>query len=107
MYEYAARVVAIHDGDTLTAAIDCGFDIVFTQPIRFYGINAPELTTQAGKDALAYLLTLINVGDVVTLDTVKDRKEKYGRYLATIKRADGLNVNDAMVTSGHAVVYLP
>jgi endonuclease YncB( thermonuclease family) len=31
---------------------------------------------------------------------------KYGRYLATFVLADGTNVNDLAVSTGHAVVYM-
>lgn len=37
------------------------------QPVRLYGCNAPELATPAGKDALAFLETVLHVGDTVTL----------------------------------------
>lgn len=38
--------------------------------------------------------------------TVKDRRGKYGRYLAEIwieKNGGWINVNDALVAAGHAV----
>jgi hypothetical protein len=42
---------------------------------------------------------------VVTLSIVKDRREKYGRYLAYLTTAAGVRVNDRMVSNGYAVVY--
>lgn len=115
MYTYQAIITHIHDGDTIDMNVDLGFSTWHQDRFRFYGINAPELSTQPGKDALAYLMTLIKVGDTLTVTTypsskvalAPDEQEKYGRYLATLVRADGLNINEDMVSSGHAVVYLP
>jgi endonuclease YncB( thermonuclease family) len=57
---YPGTVVSVHDGDTCTIALDLGFGLTFTgATCRVYGINAPELVTQAGKDALAYAQTLL------------------------------------------------
>ena len=43
---------------------------------------------------------------VVVMRTIKDRTEKYGRYLGEIIEGGG-SVNNWMVDSGHAVTYLP
>lgn len=111
MYEYAATIVNVVDGDTVHARVDLGIDIDATITLRLYGINAPELTTQQGKDAKAHLISLLTQpptsGGPVTIRTVKDHKEKYGRYLATIILADGSNANQRMVDDGYAVVYYP
>jgi endonuclease YncB( thermonuclease family) len=42
---------------------------------------------------------------IVTLQTFKDSKEKYGRYLAKITLPDGSDFASAMVAAGHAVPY--
>jgi micrococcal nuclease len=39
---------------------------------------------------------------VVELCTIKDKKGKFGRYLARIMH-DGLDVNDWLIQQGHAV----
>lgn len=124
-YTYPAVVIAIHDGDTCKLNVDLGQGINLVdrdfgfhlyveskrlhlhETFRFFGINAPELVTQAGKDALAYLLTLIQVGASLTAKINKSpSQEKYGRWLATLTLPDGRNVNELMVSSGHAVPYL-
>ena len=43
------------DGDTLHAGIDLGMYIAVNTTIRFYGCNAPELPTAAGKASLAWV----------------------------------------------------
>ena len=85
---YKATVAVIHDGDTLDVDIvlvshtgrlaqdhDLGFNlhrspagvVLERQSVRLYGCNAPELATPAGKAALAFIETLVKVGDTVTL----------------------------------------
>lgn len=94
----------VHDGDTVTLDVDLGFNVWRSDNFRLDGINAPELATPEGKAALAYLLTLVKVGDTIEVKTVKDSREKYGRYLG-ILFVGSQNVNDAMVGAGHAVLY--
>ena len=110
MYEYRATVVSVYDGDSATFDADLGFYVHLARlTVRLAGINAPELVkdTLPGIEARDFLRALIPVGSVVTLTTYKDRTEKYGRYLGVIVNAEGIDVNDLMVSSGHAVVYMP
>jgi len=104
-FRYNATVVAIHDGDTMTVKVDCGFRVNYTTPLRFYGINAPELSTPEGKTALAYLGTLVAVGDTVIIETFKSPKDKYGRWLANIYKDSAISLNDDMIASNNAVPY--
>jgi micrococcal nuclease len=111
MFEYQAIVVSVHDGDTITLDVDLGFgNWMHDVKLRLYGpsptanmgLNAPELPTAEGKAARDFLASLLPVGSRVQLFTVKDRKEKYGRYLAVIYDQDGRNINNRMIDSGHA-----
>lgn len=104
-FEYDALVLKVVDGDTVDLRIDLGFSIHTDMRVRLYGINAPEMNTQAGKDARAFLLSMVAEGSTITVRTLKDRQEKYGRYLAIIYAAVG-SVNTAMVDNGHAVPYM-
>lgn len=104
-FKYNAVVTNIHDGDTITVVVDCGFRISYTTPLRFFGINAPELNTADGKIARDYLGTLIKVGDTVIIETFKDPQDKYGRWLANIYTAAGVCLNQAMLDSHHAKPY--
>jgi endonuclease YncB( thermonuclease family) len=111
MYEYSAWLVAHMDGDTIHAGIDCGLDIATLQTIRFYGINAPELSTPEGKLAAQFVVDWFTAncpGGKFLLRTIKNKREKYGRYLGIILSPDGSkNLNDDLVASGHAVTYFP
>jgi len=106
MYEYAAQVLDVYDGDTLHVEVELGCDIDTRLTIRLAGINAPELAVAAGPVARDFLKATLGAG-AITLRTIKDRREKYGRYLGILILPDGTNVNDLMVSSGHAVVYMP
>ena len=112
MYEYRATILRVIDGDTIEARVDLGFDVFAVQRFRLYGINAPETKGESrddGRAATEYLRTLIakhtGNSNTLTIQTSKDKQEKYGRYLAVLV-ANGLNLNAAMVNAGHAVPYM-
>ena len=70
---------------------------------RVFGINAPELSTDAGKTALAYAQELIHPGDLCQV--VSHGWDKYGgRFDGTIALADGQDFATAMLQAGQAVV---
>lgn len=108
---YPAMVIKVHDGDTVLLAIDLGFDHLI-EPVDFdgktrlscrvFGINAPELNTDAGKAALAYAETLLSVGARVTV--VSHGWDAYGgRFDGEITLPDGSDFATRMVDSGNAV----
>lgn len=111
MYEYRATILRVIDGDTIEARVDLGFDVFAVQRFRLYGINAPETKGESrdqGREATEYLRTLITThaaDSVLTIQTKKDKREKYGRYLAVLM-AGGVNLNAVMVNTGHAVPYM-
>lgn len=110
MYEYAAVLSSVHDGDTATFMVDLGFGIYSMHAVRLVGINAPELSTDAGKVSLVWVRQWFadNPGPVA-LHTRKSREtEKYGRYLATVvSLLSGRVLNDDIVAAGQAVPYNP
>lgn len=103
MFEYKAYIKSVYDGDTVTAVIDCGFNIKITEKVRLFGINTPEVRGSERKNGLIsrdYLRELI-LEKVVTIQTKKDKKGKYGRYLGTIFYED-ININKLLVKKGYA-----
>lgn len=104
MYQYKAEVIKVVDGDTVHLSVDLGFDIKRRDAFRLYGINAPEMNTPEGIAAKEWLVQKLTEG-VLIITTRKDKREKYGRYLATLW-IDQKNVNDQMVEAGHAVPYM-
>jgi micrococcal nuclease len=108
LYNYRARVLSVHDGDTCKVEIDLGLMMwKHGETIRLARINAPELTGNSARQGRAsrdHLKSLIE-GKEVLLSTSRDKREKYGRYLGEIwLLVDGVytNINDCLVADGHA-----
>lgn len=122
-YHYPrAKVEEVKDGDTVVLSVDVGFGISLNKEVfRLYGpdkdgkmgLDAPEMKTPAGKLARLELFGILDAsrdidGNVwIEVDTIKDRKEKYGRYLAVLWCKDRIteetiNVNQKMIDTGHA-----
>lgn len=109
LYHYKATVTSVYDGDTCTADIDLGLGIwVRGEKIRLARINAPEVRgeeREAGIRSRDFLRGRIE-GREVIIRTIKDQKEKYGRYLGEILSEDEngnpLNINDLLVAERHA-----
>lgn len=103
---YRAVVEDVHDGDTVTVAMDLGFGLDLTLPCRVFGINAPELNTAEGKAARDYALTLLPVGTKVLVTS--HGWDKYGgRFDGTllIIGGDGVDFATLMLKAGHAKPY--
>lgn len=107
MYEYQATVISVWDGDTIKLDVDQGFGNHRIEHIRLDGLDTPELKTQAGKEVRDWLRGVLPPGTLVLLNTVKDRREKYGRYLGTITKLgpQPININEALLLSGMARPY--
>jgi micrococcal nuclease len=106
MYSYQATVIRIIDGDTVELSIDLGFSINFKQIVRMYGINAPEKNTEYGKVTLQRITDLIPPGTIVKIETIKDKKEKFGRYLGIIYK-NSTNIGLQLILEGLAIQYYP
>ena len=101
-YEYTkCKVIRVIDGDTVRVDVDLGCDTHVNLTLRLAGIDAPEMGTPAGVAAKAHLEAVL--GSPVTVRTIKDRREKYGRYLAYIETITGDDVATVLIESGHAV----
>lgn len=119
-YVYPARIAKIddvHDGDTVRAVIDLGFEVRVTWSLRLLGIQAPEVggpnvsedekrAGLAARDVLRGLV--VNPVGELWVRTERDRAEGRGRYLATLLLVqDGkvFDVNELLVRDGHATPY--
>lgn len=105
MFEYRATILRHVDADTSWVSVDLGFDTHMKLTIRWDGINAPEKHTPEGQAARRALLDKLPEGSTCLLRTIKDRREKFGRYLGRFFLEDGTNLNEWLVEQGHAVVY--
>lgn len=127
MFTYAAKLIEVIDGDTVDLLIDLGFGVHVREKVRLYGIDAPEMLSEAGKIAKAYLESLLGATNELYVATrkmvrkPKEKTDKYGRYLAVLY--DGISaleddqenaaeqmipnmlwssINRSMVAQGHA-----
>jgi len=71
-------------------------------------VNAPERFTPDGIQATSFVKTwfLNNLGLVLTTHKT-DLTDKYGRWVADVRSANGRNLAEDMVVAGHAVPFLP
>lgn len=107
-YIYNATLNYVHDGDTINVDFDLGFGIFFkNQNVRLYGINAPELKGITKESAILskQRLTQLLDGQNIIIETLKDKKGKYGRWLGKIYVNDSL-INDILINENLAIPYL-
>jgi len=105
---YVATIISHHDADTSRVLVALGMDVSVKLTVRWRGINAPELSTPEGHAALDLLNVWMPKGHRCILETRRDAKEKYGRYLGTfyaIDAPDGTSYNRQLIDAGHAVPY--
>ena len=107
MYSYPGIVTRVIDADSLIIDIDLGFCVIMKgQRLRLKGINAPELRTEEGKVAKAWLVKTLEVyGNKVFLISAKaPKKGKWGRWVVDIY-TENIHINKALIETGHAVIY--
>lgn len=109
LFFYKAKVRSVYDGDTIRVDIDLGMSITFNnESVRLSRINSPEVRGKERAEGLIardYLRDRIDDKDII-LQTEKDKKGKYGRFLAEIWIKDDdtfVNINDELVSKGLAV----
>lgn len=116
-YEYRATLMhrsngldPIYDGDTMWLRVDLGFGIFYDLgPCRLFGLDTPEIRGEEREDGL---MVRDYVRDIMTrpeneyflIQTEKDKKGKYGRYLVTIILPGDVNLNEDLIAKGFAEV---
>jgi len=109
LYHYQALVTKVYDGDTCTVDIDLGLGVWLRgQTLRLYGINTPEMRGPSKPQGIISrdFVRRKVLGKTITIQTVKDKKGKYGRYLAVLFMGHE-NLNALLVQHGLAVEYFP
>ncbi|TMR22059.1 hypothetical protein ETD86_12890 [Nonomuraea turkmeniaca] len=101
---YLATIAKVVDGDTVDAVVDVGFGISHKIRVRLAGVYAPELGTPEGAAARDFTAQWVaEHGPTFWVRTFRDRRERYGRYLATVTpEAEGDGLGAALVAAGHA-----
>jgi endonuclease YncB( thermonuclease family) len=82
MYEYAAVVYNVVDGDTIDVMTDLGFGVHIKLRLRVARINAPEMRTEQGKLVKALVIRTLPTDGKVKIRTKK--KDPYGRWIAEV-----------------------
>jgi len=111
-YSYRVKkVTKIVDGDTIDVLLDMGFDILYQQRVRLFGIDTPESRTRDKEEKKYGLLSkyflkdALSNGKKITIKTYKgDETGKFGRILGDVW-IDGKSVNQTMCDKGYAVPY--
>ena len=133
-YLYKVKVNRVKDGDTFEADVDLGFNACLKDCVfRLYGINAPETRVNKakgitleevakGKESAKIVESIMTTNQSVLINSIKDSKEKFGRYLAIvyipvalwnwgpfsedntviIDNVKYVNLNDYLVAQGYA-----
>jgi micrococcal nuclease len=93
MYQYSAIIRKVVDGDTIEIDIDLGLSVwLHDEKVRLYGVNTPEVygvkkgspEWEKGNLASEFVKTNLKEKDTIMIETIKDKKEKYGRYLGIV-----------------------
>ena len=117
MYTYNIELIRCIDGDTVDAYIDLGFSVKVKKRIRLHGINTHESRTRdleekaRGLAAKNRLKAILEGAKSIQLNSFG--VGKYGRCLGElhVDVLDGkecitlTNVNQLLITEGHAVAY--
>lgn len=108
---YTGKVLDWHDGDTAHIDLDLGFGFraaaysLTGHPLlsaRIWGINAPELNTDAGRAALDFAVKTCPPGTLVQV--ISHGWDKYGgRFDASLTLPDGSDFAQAMLANQQAV----
>lgn len=114
LWTYRSKLIRVVDGDTIDLEIDQGFRSYRMERIRLLHVNAPEvhgLTKVAGDAATAFTRDWLRVGvalDPWPLTVQTSKSDDFGRFLGIVwRQGDPISLNQALLTSAHAVAYDP
>lgn len=112
-FQYQARATHIVDGDTLDVTVDLGFTIRQDMRLRLDGIDTAEIfgvkkESEQYQNGIAHktyveewLEQAVEEWDgdwPIIVDTEKDEKGKYGRYVAElVRRSDGARLTEDLL----------
>lgn len=108
---YSAHIRRVVDGDTAQVDIHLGLAVTLhDQQIRFLDCNAPERFTSNGPLATAIVRRWLPTNQAIMLEMPverdgSERKEKYGRWLATVI-VGGTNLSKQL-TATHTNIFKP
>jgi endonuclease YncB( thermonuclease family) len=98
---WEARIVAVADGDTITAEPIKGGERI---KIRLHGIDAPETRQPYGQAAKGFVTNLVLFKEVDVQPTPQG-KDRYGRIVAVIEIPGVGILQELLLEAGLAWVY--
>jgi micrococcal nuclease len=101
------KIIKVVDGDTVDALIDLGFHTYTHKRVRLYGLNAPESRTRDLEEKKRGMAAKKRLKELLKSKHIKLKSHgvgKFGRVLGEFI-CDDNNINDQLVTEGHAVKY--
>jgi endonuclease YncB( thermonuclease family) len=111
LYE-VARVVSVHDADTLKVDVDCGFSLHAYVWIRLKGVRAQELAKPGGPEARQVTLnwlaehapdSFVSVTTFWTPGELKQIREllSFIRFIGIIRAPNGAELNQYLIDAGY------
>lgn len=115
LWTYRARLLSIHDGDTISALLDLGLGMRAEVDLRLVNVSAPELSQAGGRESLAFVAEWVEclptgydwpliVQTVKTSTREPGERRSFTRYLAHVYEvgmARCLNVDAAKFLAEH------
>ena len=99
-YQYKAEVLEVHDGDTITARVDLGFEVSVVKDFRLLDVYAPEMKEPTGPICQKKLHSIIPVGIKIEIISLKTKTgndlKSFDRYIAIVKYK-GRDINKEMI----------
>jgi len=93
--DYQARVIAVHDGNTMIVSTEAGEEI----EIVLFGIDCPELEQRFGLEAKNFLEDRVLSKEVVVTELGKDRR---GKRLALVQVKGKKDLRQELLEKGLA-----
>lgn len=102
-YRYRATCERVIDGDTFVLRVDLGFRVAVSLEGRLSGVDAPEMSTAAGKAARAFAVGVLGdptVGaEPLIVESHRDQRS-FARWIVDVY-VGGESFADLLVAAGH------
>lgn len=103
MWEYRASLDRVVDGDTIDFEVDLGFNVYTKVRVRLkgvdthetYGVSHDSEEFALGQKETAFVVGWLEDADNLTIQT--EDTGKYGRWIATVERADSEQLNERLI----------
>ncbi len=109
---YPCRITRVVDGDTVHAAVNLGFRVAMTLPVRLTGVWVPELFTgdlrDRGRAARDYVEVWVQEHQLPSpqypLLFACSGHQSFNRWLGSIRTHADVDLASSIITSGHGTL---